>query len=339
MRAFPLVASAAVLLVAAPGARAQSPLRYSDCAATGGAVLVQAAATDCATAEQLAALLGVAPAERAGAVLAAAGWNPLRAAPAPRGTFDVVAVADRAAVRLRLRGTAPDLDGFAAGRELVFARGRIVGGRPIPRGAAICTSAFLVRLPGGALGGLSAAHCAGLRSDGLVQRRNAAMRRPPVPGIVLGRVQRTLARRLPLDALVLPVPGGPRRTAQPVVDRGIARPPLPVIGTARPLRGRAICFSGRTSGGDRCGRIADRRAGSVELLLALRTGLLVRCTTVTARQGDSGGPVYTAPARDGSVRAVGLVTLVVGRRSSMCFTPLLPVLQQLRAGLLVGGTG
>jgi hypothetical protein len=48
-------------------------------------------------------------------------------------------------LRLRRDGATPDLDGFAAGRELVFARPRIVGGAPIPDGAAVCTSAFLVR--------------------------------------------------------------------------------------------------------------------------------------------------------------------------------------------------
>ncbi len=241
-----------------------------------------------------------------------------------------------AALRVRRAGPAPDVDGWAAGRELVFARGTIVGGAPIPRGAATCTSAFLVRLRGRP-GGLSAAHCAGLRRDERVHRRNAALRRPPAPGVVLGRVQRILTRRAPLDALVLPVPTGPGRSAVPFVDRGISAPPWAVAGTARPLAGRAICFTGRTSGADRCGRIRGAGLAGAERLLSLQAGLVVRCTTVPARQGDSGGPVYTAPAADGTVRAVGIVTLVVGPRSRMCFTPLLPALDRLGARLVVAG--
>ena len=63
-------------------------------------------------------------------------------------------------------------------------------------------------------------------------------------------------------------------------------------------------------------------------------GTHVICTSITAREGDSGGPVYTAPAADGSVRAVGITTLVFGLLQEMCFTPLQPVLDALHAHLV-----
>jgi hypothetical protein len=46
--------------------------------------------------------------------------------------------------------------------------------------------------------------------------------------------------------------------------------------------------------------------------------------------------VYTAPRADGTVRAVGIVTLVVGETERMCFTPLAPVLDGLGAQLVTG---
>ncbi|MDQ3849397.1 MAG: S1 family peptidase, partial [Actinomycetota bacterium] len=61
---------------------------------------------------------------------------------------------------------------------------------------------------------------------------------------------------------------------------------------------------------------------------------VVRCTTIRARKGDSGGPVYTPPDAEGGVRAVGIVALIVGARARMCFTPLSPVLDALRARLV-----
>jgi hypothetical protein len=62
---------------------------------------------------------------------------------------------------------------------------------------------------------------------------------------------------------------------------------------------------------------------------------LVICTDIAAREGDSGGPVYTPGRRDGTVNAVGLVTLISGSGRRMCFTPLAPVLNRLSAALLV----
>jgi hypothetical protein len=146
-----------------------------------------------------------------------------------------------------------------------------------------------------------------------------------------------LSRSAPLDALLLPIPQGEGRSASPVVDRGVSRPPWAIDGSARPLAGRRVCFSGRTSGIDRCGSVRGSSSRAFERLLARRNRLVVRCTTISARGGDSGGPVYTAPSADGTVRAVGIVTLVTGRRNQMCFTPIGPVLDRLGARLVVAG--
>ena len=211
-----------------------------------------------------------------------------------------------------------------ADRELVFGRGRLVPGTPAPRGSTGCTSSFLIRI-GTRLGGLSAAHCAGLTKQRTTKRRNVALRRPPQAGIVLGTVRRNLARRArALDALVVPVPQGAGRSAAAVVDRFIWRPPWFVRGTAEPLRGQRVCYSGVTSGPDQCGRIVRPYPGVRGL----------SCTTITAREGDSGAPVYTEPAADGTVRAVGIANIVFGLFQSMCFVPIEPVLDALDATLV-----
>ena len=193
----------------------------------------------------------------------------------------------------------------------------------------MCTTAFLVRLRGH-LAGLSSGHCAGLTRGRRTLRRNTALRTSKPVGLVLGGVQRNLWRkrarpRSPrLDALALPAPFGPGRPSAPVIDRGILGAPLFVVGSARPRLGREVCFAGRTSGTDLCGDIIESYPG---------TGGLP-CTTITADLGDSGAPVYTPPRADGTVRAVGIATLVFGPFQSMCFTPIGPVLKTLGATLV-----
>jgi len=335
MRLARLILLTATLLAVAPaGAQAQVG-DYTRCEPVGEASIVEVSAATCEEARMVAAALVRASAGDGATILRAAGWSPLRALLAGGGgEHDLVATRGPSSLRIRRPGPAPDLDGWSAGRELLFARGRLVPGAQPPRGASLCTSAFLIRLPTRRLGGLSAAHCAGTRRDGTVRRRNAALRRPPQPGIVLGRVVRNVRRTRPLDALVLPVPTGPGSSASAVVDRGVERPPWSVAGVARPLSGRQVCFSGRTSGVDLCGQIVDASARPAELYFSARTGTLLRCTTIRARKGDSGGAVYTAPRADGSVRAVGITTAAVGPRARMCFTPLLPVLDALGAQLV-----
>ena len=317
-----ILLSIATLLVVAPGASAAG--KYMNCAKVGDAIIVDVSGATCEQARAVATALTGVPAGSVESALLAVGWRPLRAAATGfERSYDLVATRGFATLLIRRPGDAPDLDGWMAGRELLFAREQLVsGGRP-PRGASVCTSAFLIRLrthPGG----LSAGHCAGLTRNRTTRRRNAALRRPPQAGIILGRVQRNLERRKRrLDALVLPVPSGPGRPAAAVIDRGIFSPPWFVTGTARPLLGRRVCFAGRTSGADRCGRIVRSYPGT-----------RLPCTTITAREGDSGGPVYTTPRTDGTVRAVGITTLVFGLLQSMCFTPLEPVLDALNATLV-----
>jgi hypothetical protein len=125
----------------------------------------------------------------------------------------------------------------------------------------------------------------------------------------------------------------------PIVDRGITRPPWIVGGFARPFPGRRVCFAGRTSGANHCGRIVGRSARSAQLGVILQLGVIVICTDIAAREGDSGGPVYTPGRPDGTVNAVGLVTLIAGPTRRMCFTPLAPVLNRLGAALLTGYIG
>lgn len=331
----PLVATLALLALPATAHSAAPGYAYEPCAAVGDASIVAVVGAPCAVAEAVAAQVVAQPTAAAGAALTAAGWTPLRAqSTTDRTAYDLVAVRDGAALRLRRPGAAPDLDGWEAGRELIFARPRIVGGGKVPEGAVACTSAFLVRMPGGRLGGLSAAHCGGLRKDRTVHRRNVGLRRPPQPGIILGRVQQILTRSKPLDALVVPVPLLANRTAIPVVDRGVSRPPWIVTGAQAPVAGEPVCFSGRTTGIDRCGSMSGRRARRAELVVSAFAGTFVRCTTIRAAPGDSGGPVYTEPDAAGRVQAVGIVTLIIVDTKTMCFTPLPEVLDSLGARLV-----
>lgn len=322
-----VVVAVMALLAGTAGAAAQAPAgEYAHCEKIGDAILLDVGMATCDEARALATTLTGVPAADLESVLASAGWTPLRAAATGfEESYDLVVTRGIATLLIRRPGAAPDLDGWMAGRELVFARARLVPGAPAPKGSTLCTSAFLIRL-GTHPGGLSAGHCAGVTKRRTTRRRNAALRRPPQPGIVLGTVQRNLyrlRRARKLDALVLPVPSGAGRPSAAVVDRGLFRPPWFVRGSARPLPGRRVCFTGRTSGADQCGRIVRSYPGT-----------RLPCTTITAREGDSGGPVYTAPAPDGTVRAVGVTTLVVGLLQSMCFTPIEPVLDALDATLV-----
>jgi hypothetical protein len=320
-----------VLVLAAPASARVGD--YTPCQKTGDAIIVEVSVATCDEALAVAtALTGVAPGDVEG-VLRAQGWTPLRvAANGFDESYEIFALRNRAALWIRRRGEAPDIDGWGAGRELLFAREALVGGAPPPAGAALCTSSFLIRL-GDHLGGLSAGHCGSLTKKRTTLRRNAALRRPPQPGLVLGSVRRNLerprSRARRLDALLLPVPSGPGRPSSPVVDRGILGAPWFVVGSAQPKLGRAVCFTGRTTGPDQCGEIVRSFPG---------TGGLP-CTTITADLGDSGAPVYTAPGADGSVRAVGIATLVFGFLQSMCFTPIEPVLDALHATLVTAPAG
>lgn len=305
---------------------------YESCQKIGSAIIVEVGRATCDDARAVAVALTDVPPEGVEAALAAAGWSLLRAADTGYDdSYELFATRGLAGLWLRLPGLAPDFDGWMANRRLVFARQTLVPGAPAPNGAVACTSAFLVRVSG-SLGGLSAAHCASLTKQGRkTRRRNVALRRAPQPGIVLGTVRRNLARprTKALDALVVPVPTGPGRRAAAVVDRDILGPPLFVRGTARPRVGQEVCFSGSTSSVNQCGEIVTRFPG-----VGRRT-----CTAITAREGDSGSPVYTPPAADGTVRAVGIASVVFGPFASMCYVPIDPVLRALKATLVTAPAG
>jgi len=316
-----------MLLVIAAPAHAQVG-EYTPCEKTGDALIVEVSGAPCDAARAVAAALTDVPAAGVEAVLRAQGWAPVRAtATRFEESYELFAVRGRAGLWIRRRGDAPDIDSWTAGRELLFSRAALVALAQPSEATSVCTSAFLVRL-GGRLAGLSAGHCAGLTKQRTTLRRNSALRDTGEVSLVLGLVRRNLWRTRRFDALAVPVPSGPGRPSEPVVDRGILAAPLFVRGRALPKLGRLVCFSGRASGVDRCGRIIRSYPG---------TGGLP-CTTITAEPGDSGAPVYTAPAADSTVRAVGIATLVFGQLQSMCFTPLGPVLAALNA-TLVTATG
>ncbi|MEY2517099.1 MAG: hypothetical protein QOJ89_4457 [bacterium] len=316
------------LLLAASAAQAQAgadPDAYGECETAGDAMFVEVSRASCDDARAVAVAITAAAGADLQTAIAPTGWTPLRV----RGlelqqAYDIYATRGTATLRIRRRGDTPDLDGWMAGRELVFSSGTLVAGGSIPRDTTLCTSAFLVRL-GTRLGGLSAAHCAGTTKAGLTRRHNSALRRAPQPGIILGGVRRNLARRRPpTDVLVLPVPSGPNRPAANVIERFSFQPPLFVRGRARPLLGRTVCFSGVTSGANQCGKIVRRFPGARGL----------SCTTIVGREGDSGSPVYTAPAADGTVRAVGIANVVFSVFQFMCFVPIDRVLDELHATLV-----
>ncbi|HEY1537930.1 MAG TPA: hypothetical protein VGF63_00925 [Solirubrobacteraceae bacterium] len=338
--AAPIVVALLALLALPGTSQAIVAYDYTQCAPTADASIVEVIGADCSEAQTAATQVSAAATADEATALRALGWAPLRASAVDSDDtqHDLIATRGTAALRIRRSGPAPDLDGWDAGRELILARKPIVGGGRVPSGSVLCTTSWLVRLSNDHLGGLTAAHCGGLSKSGKVQRKYIALRRPPQPGIVLGRVQRILKRTQPLDALVAPVPSGDNRSRIPLVDRGVTRPPWRVTGIANPTPSRKICFTGRTSGADQCGRIASRSALGAERLLSAFSGVVLICTTIRAREGDSGGPVYTAPRTDGSVHAVGLTTVIVGASARMCFTPLAPVLRGLKATLVVSAT-
>ncbi len=329
-------------LAGAAGARAAAGA-YTPCPPVAGALIIDVSGPGCPEAQVLAGALAAGPAADAAAVLAAAGWTPLRAlSTRNRLAYDLVATRGLDAVRFRFPGAVPNLDGWAAGRELIFARQTLRPNVPL-RAAALCTSSFLIRLAG-RLAGLTAGHCGGLLANGTTNRRNVALRRRPQTGTVLGRVERNLERTTQLDALVAPVPTGPLVPASDVIDRGTSRPPWFVTGSAAPYPGSRVCFSGRTSGPDQCGQIvAGPAATRLERLVGSVEHKVVRCATMPARPGDSGAPVYTAPTPDGTVQAVGIATLALTGplfrllHLRVCFTPLAPVLAALGAELVPAG--
>jgi hypothetical protein len=229
-------------------------------------------------------------------------------------------------------GGAPEVDGsiYRAGQTLEF-----------DRTGTTCTSAFVLRLRGdGSLVGLSAGHC----SEGPAYAPPQHPGGPPIyvtdtvtrerrkATTTLGPVRtNTHIQEAGPDGLVFALGNVPFAAQE--IDRG-ARSPHRVTGVlplSRQREGRVVCFSGATSGIDRCGRIDGASTWFGRRVICARgRGQL-------SDHGDSGGPVYTRPVA-GRVRAVGIVTRssIGGRLRDMCYTPIQDLLEGLYAQLPMG---
>ena len=259
---------------------------------------------------------------------ARAGWSPPRAAANDyQASYDLVATrglrgaADPPAAARRPTSTAgwPAASCSSRGRRSSAARAP-------PRGVALCTSAFLVRL-----GAAPRRPERGALRRPATQPHDAAPQRRAAPAAAARvrarqRATQPRPRREALDALVLPVPSGAGRPAARR-DRSLhPRPPWFVVrhGPAAP-RPRRVCFSGI-------------RAGPTTAATIVRTlpaaPAACPCTPIIARPGDSGSPVYTEPGADGTVRAVGIAYIVFGLLQSMRFVPIAPVLDALDATIV-----
>ncbi len=133
------------------------------------------------------------------------------------------------------------------------------------------------------------------------------------------------------DALAFPIDYTPVNQA---VQRG-SKLPWTVTGwrrTSAQRNGLRVCFTGRTTGEERCGKITKRKYKGGRRRLV--------CTDLDFKAGDSGGPVYTAPS-GGAVEAVGIVK---GSRANLppiahgegCYTPIETILDTFGATLPAG---
>lgn len=216
----------------------------------------------------------------------------------------------------------------------VYRAGQSLG---FPRTGTTCTSAFVLRLPvDGTLLGLTAGHCSSypfFSASGVFETENVdrviGFRRTRA---VLGpAVSNAYAGGDGPDAMQFALHGA--GLAAQEVDRG-NRAPRRVIGVLpqnRQRKGRAVCFTGITSGIDQCGRIHGQSTFPNPVPVICARG-------VRSRDGDSGGPVYTRPNRRGEVRAVGVLsrTSVGGLGRDMCYTPIQTILERFGAELPSG---
>lgn len=266
---------------------------------------------DCATARRILQVVLAARDERL--ALQSSGLPFVRVDPSGRG-YGVEA--SDGGLRLTYRRISaeptPDHSIYRAGQQIKFGyKPGGVGGQ--------CTGGFAIRLADGKAGALSAGHC-GRDEDG-----DAVPNTYWYPGRSRQRVLGTVSLNLwPQGPDGLAIRFSPGKQSAPQVERG-SRTPITITGTvptAQQAEGRAVCMAGRTSGADGCGTISGSFEGKT-------------CTTLQARPGDSGGPVYDAP-RDGFARAVGVIAIRRTRSGKMCFAPIDQVLQGLGATLTTG---
>jgi hypothetical protein len=216
----------------------------------------------------------------------------------------------------------------------VYRAGQSLG---FPRTGSTCTSAYVLRLPiDGTLLGLTAGHCSaypffsasGVFETEIVDRVIGFRRKRVTLGPAVNNVY---AGGDGPDAMEFALHDAGLAAQQ--VDRG-NRAPHRVTGVlplSRQRKGRAVCFTGITSGIDRCGRIHGRSTFPNPVAVICARG-------VRSRDGDSGGPVYTRPSRRGEVRAVGVLarSSVGGLGRDMCYTPIQTILETFGAELPIG---
>src|SRR5215218_6730215 len=125
-----VVLAVLALLATAAAAIAQTPAgEYAHCERTGDALLLDVSGATCDEARALAMALTGVPAANLEPALATAGWVPLRAAATGfQSSYDLVATRGLASLLIRRPGEAPDLDGWMAGRELIFSRAQLIPG-------------------------------------------------------------------------------------------------------------------------------------------------------------------------------------------------------------------
>jgi hypothetical protein len=289
------IAGGALELGASAAARAH-PKRYR----RRGAIRIQRRGTDCAAVEQVMDTLLRARDESA--ALLSSGYVMTR--------FKRLRVHGRRAYRVTARGVGAggsigyvrygsalpiDHSIYRAGQQVFMDEG--TGTHLL----APCMAAFAVLDPQVGAAGLSAGHCGAPapQSTGLeVERAYLPNARSRLGAVLRG------AQESGFDGLEYSIDG--RWGVAQQIERG-ELPPLTVLGVVDDIsigRGTRVCFAGRTSGADTCGRVKGFRQH-------------LRCIGPKARPGDSGGPVYYDPGGGLTTRAVGIVAT-----AGMCFTPL-----------------
>ena len=183
-----------------------------------------------------------------------------------------------------------------------------------------CTASWVLQPAAGPPVGLTAGHC---RPESFIEAAPVLRSGKRLGDILVKDPAGLDAGTFSLD------PGIP--VAQQV-ERG-ERLPLTAVGWVRSAdqhRGDRVCFAGRSTGADQCGKIVKRYSLVSHSLT---------CTDIEDHQGDSGGPVYT-PGENGTTRAVGIVAVAVRKGLSghrkMCYVPIEPILDALGARFPAG---
>ena len=187
---------------------------------------------------------------------------------------------------------------------------------PAGNGYEKCTASWVLEpRAGGALEALTAGHCVNVL-DQVYREVDGA--RTTIIGTVAEQ-----APQVDAEVFELTAPSG---WAQQV-ERG-GKPPKTAVGWVKTVDqhiGDHVCFAGRSTGADQCGRIVKhrRRAPKREI-----------CTDIEGHQGDSGGPVYTDTS-GATTRAVGIVAVISGhifsKHLKMCSVPIQPILDAFQA--------